>query len=215
MPVTDTSPAGWAVVIAELEGKHQSAQDHLQQLRAQKHELALDASTGGEEARKRLNRVNADLAKLSLEIDDLSMAIRAAQDQKKSAEDAVSAENEKQRQQNIATSMAQCHAWSQRVDEIMRDLASAFSEVRANLNEAEILMNDRERVPVQQLRTLFGPTLACAFYGLGDFIQLGQQATYITHRQPYARFVMGLIDRWIQRGEDEAEWRCQDGGGGG
>jgi hypothetical protein len=55
-------------------------------------------------------------------------------------------------------------------------------------------MNAQERVPVQQLRTLFGATLAAAHYGLQNWLQLGQQSTFITHRQPYARFVMGLIE---------------------
>lgn len=80
----------------------------------------------------------------------------------------------------------------------MRLLASRFTAARQTLDRAEALLSAQERVPVQQLRSLFGGTLAAAHCGLGDFPQLGQQSTYVTHRQTYARFVMGLIDRWVE-----------------
>lgn len=65
----------------------------------------------------------------------------------------------------------------------MRLLASRFTAARQMLDRAEALLSAQERVPVQQLRSLFGGTLAAAQYGLGDFPQLGQQSTYLTHRQ--------------------------------
>ena len=65
----------------------------------------------------------------------------------------------------------------------MRLLASRITAARQMRDRAEALMSAQERVPVPQLRSLFGGTLAAAHYGLGDFLQLGQQSTYVTHRQ--------------------------------
>ena len=58
-------------------------------------------------------------------------------------------------------------------------------------------MDSQERVPVQQLRTFWGCTLAAAHYGLGDWLRLGSEAQHVIHRQPYQKFVLGLIDRWV------------------
>ena len=45
MQTVDNTPTGWSEVIAELEQKHASAMTHIEQLRAQKHKLALDAAS--------------------------------------------------------------------------------------------------------------------------------------------------------------------------
>jgi hypothetical protein len=41
-----------------------------------------------------------------------------------------------------------------------------------------------------------------AFHGLGDFVSLGREAAYITHRKSLADFTQGTIERWIQRGSE-------------
>lgn len=55
----------------------------------------------------------------------------------------------------------------------MRLLASRFTAARQMLDRVEALLSAQERVPVQQLRSLFGGTLAAARYGLGDFRNWG------------------------------------------
>lgn len=44
MQTAENTPTGWSEVIAELAQKHASAMTHIEQLRAQKQELALDAA---------------------------------------------------------------------------------------------------------------------------------------------------------------------------
>lgn len=44
MQTAVNTPTGWSEVIAELAKKHASAMTHIEQLRAQKWELALDAA---------------------------------------------------------------------------------------------------------------------------------------------------------------------------
>ena len=68
MQTVENTPTCWSEVIAELEQKHASAMTHIEQLRAQKHELALDASLGSEHAKKCLTRVNGELTWLSYEV---------------------------------------------------------------------------------------------------------------------------------------------------
>ena len=44
---------------------------------------------------------------------------------------------------------------------------------------AEALMTSTERAPVNQLRTLWGVTVAAANFSLGEYIQLDPQASHI------------------------------------
>jgi hypothetical protein len=194
---TVETPAGWATVIAELEAKHQSAMQHIEGLRAQKHELALDASMGSEDARKHLKAINAELNRLSYEVDNLNTALATARDQKKAAEDVVAAEAELARQSNIAAAMRQYYEEAGKIDDAMRLLVEHFVAARQHLDRAESFMNTQERMPLQQLRTFFGSTLAAAHFGLGEWIRLGSEAQHVTHRQPFARFALGIIDRWV------------------
>jgi chromosome segregation ATPase len=92
----------WSGVVADLTAKRQAAHEHLQQLRAQKRELALEAAMGGGEAKKRLERTNAELSKLAFEIDDWDVAIVQAQAEKEQAEKSLAEVAEQARQKELS-----------------------------------------------------------------------------------------------------------------
>lgn len=113
-------------------------------------------------------------------MDDLNTAIRSAQAQKKSAEEAVSAEAEiagKKRSVKLSGNTTPRRSRSMTLCAYL-----PHGSARQMLDRAEALLSAQERVPVQQLRSLFN------------------------HGQTYARFVMGLIDRWVRTREGGNQW---------
>src|ERR1035441_4277280 len=94
---------GWSGVIADLSTKQQAAKDHLNRLRKQKEELSLEAALGGANAKKKLDKINSELARLTLEADDWASAISRAETEKGRAEESAAAEQERQRQEELST----------------------------------------------------------------------------------------------------------------
>ena len=137
MQIVETTPEGWAQAIAELEQKHASAMTQVEQPRAQKQELALDAGLGSEDAGKCLTKINGDLNKISLEIDDLNTALASARDQQKAAEKTASAEAELARQKQIGEALEQFYATAKEIDDSLRILASRCAAARQQLDRAE------------------------------------------------------------------------------
>ena len=64
--ITQNTTAKWEGVLADLAVKQQASRDHTERLRIQKQELALEAALGGSDARRRLEKINAELARLAL-----------------------------------------------------------------------------------------------------------------------------------------------------
>lgn len=91
----------------------------------------------------------------------------------------------------------------------MRLLASRFTAARQKLDRAEALPSAQERVPVQQLRSLFGGTLAAAHYGLGD--RATGAAVHLRHSPADVRPVCHGAHRPVG-GAGRATRRTREGG---
>jgi len=98
----ENTPGNWGGIIDDLTTKRQAAHRHLEQLRAQKRELALEAAMGGGDAKKRLEKTNAELSKLAFEIDDWDVAITQAQAAKEQAEKSAAEAAERARQEELS-----------------------------------------------------------------------------------------------------------------
>lgn len=188
----------WAGVIADLTTKRQAAVDHLSQLREEKRDLALESAMGSGEAKKQLAKINVELARLALEGDDWDAAVSQAEASKRRAEQVAADVAEQARQEQISSALEKYLTEVRGIDAALEALAAKFAAARTHLDAADALMDGRERQPTQQLRSLFGATLACAHFGLGESIQLGPQAAHVIHRQPLTRYAMGFIDRWLE-----------------
>jgi len=197
MQLTENTPAQWETVIADLTAKRQSTLQHLEQLRAERKTLALDASLGDEAATKRLKTLNADINRLALEVDQFDTALAEAASGKRKAQAAADVEAELARQAQIGQHLQKYYVEVEKIDDGLRQLAEHFTQAKRHLDVAENLMNAAERTPTQQLRSLWGPTLAAAHFGLGEFVGLGQLAMHTAHRKPFADYAIGFIDRWV------------------
>jgi hypothetical protein len=70
LQLQDNSVDGWAAVIKDLTSKRQSLLQALEQLRAQKRDLALEASMGSDSAEKQSAKLSAEIATMSLQVDE-------------------------------------------------------------------------------------------------------------------------------------------------
>ena len=203
MQLQERSVEDWSAVIGDLTNKKQAAHEHLEQLRAQKRDLALEASLGSTDARKALKQINEKLSLLALEGDDWDAALAQAQSQKQQAEQAEAANAERERQahitENIQLYLVECAA----IDALLKKLAERFAAAKHVLDLAESHMNPSERAPIQQLpgRTKFPGTLAAAFFGIGEYIELGQSSMHILHRKELSTYCSSFVDRWIAKSD--------------
>lgn len=175
MPLQENTVEGWSGVITELTTKRQSLLQNLELLRREKHELALAASLGDEDARKQSQRLSADIARASLQYDELNQALLSANEEKQKAEAKAAVEKERQRQHDLTQAIRDYAEHVKELDAAMSHLAECFKAAKLALDLAESFMTAEARVPTQQLRSLQGATLAASHAGLGDFLELSVQ----------------------------------------
>jgi chromosome segregation ATPase len=206
MQLQENTPAQWATVIADLAAKRQSTLAHLEELCQEKKSLALDAAMGNEEARKRLQKVNAEIHKLAMDVDDFEVALSNANGEKQKAQATANAKEERQRQEELRDSVRLYFEEVKKIDQALKQLAARFQSARVALQSADSQMTPEERTPIQQLYTLFGSTLAASFHGLGEYIELGRSAgVNPIHRQPLWKYVYSFVDRWIPTPNGDAK----------
>jgi len=97
-PVHRNRTRGWSGLIAHLTAKRQSAAEHIEQLRTQKRELALEAAMGSADAKKRLKEINTELARVALDVDDFDMALKQAEAGRGQAEQAAAEAAQRERE---------------------------------------------------------------------------------------------------------------------
>jgi hypothetical protein len=149
MQLAENTPAQWESVIADLTAKRQSTLAHLEQLRAEKRSLALDAALGNEEAQKRSQKLSADINKLSLEVDEIGMALTQANGEKTRAESEARQLAERQRQEQLRLAVVAYFREVQKIDTALEKLAQRFQSTKGKLRAAEELMD--------------GPTATCGW----------------------------------------------------
>jgi hypothetical protein len=153
---------------------------------------------GNSEAQKRLSKINSDLNRLSLEVDDLQIALHDADAERQKQEAAAQEEAERLRQEQLREGVRAYYNEVRNVDEAMRLLAERFVSAKQALDKAQALMTDGERTPLGQLQSLWGPTLASAHWGLDAHMELGRSAAHkAAHSKPLADFVYSFLDRWL------------------
>ncbi len=179
----------WRAIITGLTVKRQAAATHVEALRAEKRDLAPQRSAmGGADAKKKLDRINQELARADLEAEDFHAAIARAEAGERQSKQDAAAEAERTRMAQLRRDMQAYEGKTKEIDDCLRLLSSRFAEARVILDRAESIMTSQERTPIQQLRSRFGPTLAATHAGLAAFIELGPTAANIPHRQPLAQF---------------------------
>jgi chromosome segregation ATPase len=194
----------WEGVIADFTAKARACDGEVADLVRDRNGLALDAELGIDGAARRLQKIASEITAKQQAAQTLRTAIGQAQSRRDEARVAEAAGADQQRHAQIAAHLEQYLSEVRSIDEALSFLTARFQAATQAMNRAETLMTGTERQPIQQLRSLFGPTLAAAHVGLGEHLQLGPLASNVIHRQPLERFAMGFVDRWVRPGETEA-----------
>lgn len=130
----ENTPTQWDSVVADLAAKRQSTESRLKELRAEKRSLALDAAMGSDDARKRLSKINTDLNRLALEIDEIEMALQGATSEKENADSAASVAAEAERQEQIREALRSYLEEVRNIDDALRLVAAARTAERYALS---------------------------------------------------------------------------------
>jgi hypothetical protein len=208
MQLQQQTVEGWSGVLSDLAIKRAAALDHVERLRGEKKALALEAALGGADARKRLEKINSELSLAALRLDDMEQAVIQAESKKQGAQQAEADAVEQERRLRISAALSQYLGHVREIDDAMQVLATKFTQAHQALDRGESLMTGAERGPLQQLRSLWGATLAAAHFGLDGFIGLGPQAAHQTHRKPLAEFTASYLESWTgpqPKGADDGE----------
>jgi hypothetical protein len=197
MQSAEKTVSSWNSVIADVAVKRQNTNERIEHLRKEKQCLALESAMGSTDAEARLAKINTELTRLAFEVDEFDMALKQAEAERQRAEQAEAAAAERGRQSTVRNDIEQYFAEVRAIDDALAGIVSHFRAAREILQRAESRMTSEERTPLSQLRSDFGATLAAAHYGLSEFIELGRGAAYTAHRQPFQKYALGFVDRWI------------------
>src|SRR5690242_16541570 len=107
MQVVNNQLEQWDGVIADLATKRPAALDNTKRPRTQKEDLALEAAMGSPSAKKQLEKVNSELTKAALDVDDLQMATAKAEAERRKAAENASALAEAERRKQIGEALAE------------------------------------------------------------------------------------------------------------
>jgi predicted RNase H-like nuclease (RuvC/YqgF family) len=191
----------WQQIITDLSAKTRGLETEVTEFIHDRDGLTLDAELGIDGAGKRIQKLSTEIAGRQTSLQNLKSAITQAQARLAESRKAEAAEAERERQLHIAAVLREYSEEITAIDSLLVQLASRFQSAKLCLDRACDLMTSEEQTPIQQLRSLWGPTLAAAHVGLGDFLELGPKAGNYTHRQPLLAFIGPFVNRWLKREE--------------
>jgi chromosome segregation ATPase len=200
MPALKVKPEEikWSEVSSDLATSKESITERINQLRTERKSHVLWSLMGNAKSKARLAEIDRELPSLERQLIDLDLAIAAAADHEREQAQNEEVIREKQRQHEIRAALTAFHEVIKRIDLELHELSGSFRTARELLDKAENQMTPQERQAFQQLRSSWGPTLAAAHHGLGDYIELGPRATHRTHRQPLETYVANFVGRWLE-----------------
>jgi len=193
--------SGWGGVIAELMGKRQTSQEHLERLRKQKRDLALEAALGNTDAQKRLIKINAELAQTAAQGNDWDAAIQQAETRRGEAHKSEAETAEAERKAKIGSHLASYFGHVQRIDKLLAEIAAECKAAWGDLSSTQPLLTDSERPRLRQCFSKFGLTLAMAHFGLDAFSEIAVVSGFRIHRKPLSEQVGPMVHGWLQQTE--------------
>jgi hypothetical protein len=187
----------WESVIAELTTKQQSARQHVEQLQEQKRDLALEAAMGGADARKKLDKANAELARLTLESDDWDAAIAQAQNWLADAREAEVAEAEQERRSEMRTLASAALRHAAEFDVCLRQASNAGAALKLAIQNALARATPDERRNLDRLLEA-GPYMRAAEYaGLRAHLEFQAYPGLKAHITSLEETVPLFIGNWL------------------
>jgi hypothetical protein len=202
MQQENRTAAQWEEIIGNLSSRGRNADAEVVALASEGDQLSLDAELGVGDTAQRLKKLRAEQLEKLVCASNLQAALEAAKQRHAEALEREAAEAEKKRQEQLPAASKQLMEAARLIDDSLRALAARFAAFRQALDRLEAVASGSERQALQQVRSLFGPTLACAYHGLHEFVELGPRAGHIPHRKPLADYVQTFVAAWIGAGKE-------------
>jgi hypothetical protein len=184
----------WTEVIAQLTTKQQQANQHIERLRAEKRSLALEAALGSEPAKKKLDKINAELTKLAFDADDFVVAIAAATAEKQRAEQAVKDAEERQWHSELCKIAGTAIAAAAKYTEAVRSAVTAGRAAREALRAMTMLTKSDSNL--QRLLDSSPFMRTAEFEGLREFLEFAPYRGPKEHLGPLESEFESLLGRW-------------------
>jgi chromosome segregation ATPase len=190
---------GWTDVIATLTQQQGEDAQRIQQLQTEKRALSLDAALGNEEARKKLQNLNATLTTLAFDADNLQVALTQAQEGKKKAEQAIRDTAEKQRLAELSELATEAIEKAADYTRYIRAAVIAGQEARLILREMTRTAKPGEQTNLNRLMDYAPYERAAEFLGLRDFIETRAYTGPKEHLVPLEDEFATLLGRWLPK----------------
>jgi hypothetical protein len=143
--------ARWSGVIADLTKKKQAAEAHLEQLREHKRALRLEAGMGSGDAQKLLNKLNGDLHRDALALDDIQGSIQDAEKKLAEARQAAAADAEHKRQSNMRRIANRAIKAASQYSSELKSACEAAQTAKAEVHNMLQLARPEERATLDRL----------------------------------------------------------------
>jgi seryl-tRNA synthetase len=200
MLATENTVTGWSAVISELSAKQQAANQHNERLRTEKRELALEAAMGSSDAKKRLDKLNAELTKLAFECDDFQVAIAQAQDAKLKATQAEKDAVELQRISDLSKLATVAIELAEEFTAGLAQAAKAGAAVKVVTREMLQHATLGERPNLERILQTGIYMRAAEHAGLRAHLDLAPYAGPKDHLVPLEDAISTFLGRWLPNG---------------
>jgi hypothetical protein len=193
--------AKWEGVIADLAAKRQRASEHTERLCVEKQQLALEVAMGGGDAKKKLDKINSELARLAAESDLWGTAMGQAEAEKRKAEHAEAEAADRARQQELSTLATAAVRHAAEYTAALRQAAKAGASVKL------VIQNMLSRATPQESRGL-NQLLGCGAFmraaehaGMRAHLEFESYRGLKEHVVALEADLAGRLERWLKEGD--------------
>jgi hypothetical protein len=190
---------GWSGVIADLSTKQAAAKDHLEQLRKQKQELSLEAALGSADAKKKLDKINSELGRLTLEADDFDSAIRQAETAKSQAATMEATRVEKVRQEKLSTLAATAVGHARDFTKALEEAVQAGAATKQTIKEMLKIASNQEAPALDRLLAPGIFMRGAEHAGLRSHLEFAAYNGERSHVVALEDALSGFLERWLKK----------------
>lgn len=197
MQLTENAPAKWESVIADLTDKQKAARENAELLQTERQNLALEAAMGGADAKKKLDKANAELARLTAEAEDRETAIRQAQQRLGAAREAEASKAEHARRNELEILAATAIHHAEEFTASLRQASSAGAQLKLIVRNMILRATPAEQA---QLNRLLEPGIymrAAQHAGLRSHLEFAGYTGLPEHIVSLEAALKVHLGRWI------------------
>jgi seryl-tRNA synthetase len=189
--------AHWIKIIRELEQKRKTAQEQLAQIREEKRKHALEASLGGEGAKKILGKLDAEASRIGQDIENWGFALdHAARNATEAGgREAEAAEVRRMERQGARARKALKHA--EAFTNALREAVRAAESLHAVIGEMETDARGDEQAALNRTLGRVEATRAAEAVGLRKYVDFAPYFGPPAHLMPLEGALRPTLERWL------------------